>query len=285
MFNVLYRRSVSSCFNRFVRVSLRVCHYSTFDMTSFRPIVISGPSGGGKSTLLTRLFKEFPDCFAFSVSHTTRNPRAGEQDGKDYFFVTRPDFEALMAENGFLEHAEFSGNRYGTSKKAVEDIQKTGRICILDVEVNGVKNIKKTDFNARYVFVKPPSIDVLDSLWAVQLPTPLKTYHYACYRILESGPLRSPTFILSMTKHIFYLLRVELGFDMIERLKSRGTETEESLQKRINSATESLEYAEQKGSYDHIVINDDLDKAYDNFRGLLIEDITALQQARLKTTK
>ncbi|VDI29621.1 guanylate kinase [Mytilus galloprovincialis] len=116
-------------------------------------------------------------------------------------------------------------------KKAVEDIQKTGRICILDVEVNGVKNIKKTDFNARYVFVKPPSIDVL-----------------------------------------------------VERLKSRGTETEESLQKRINSATESLEYAEQKGSYDHVVINDDLDKAYDEFRGLLIEDITALQQARLKTT-
>ncbi|CAC5380071.1 E2.7.4.8 [Mytilus coruscus] len=163
---------------------------------------------------------------------TTRNPRPGEQDGKDYFFVTRPDFEALIAENGFLEHAEFSGNRYGTSKKAVEDIQKTGRICILDVEVNGVKNIKKTDFNARYVFVRPPSMEVL-----------------------------------------------------VERLKSRGTETEESLQKRINSATESLEYAEQKGSYDHIVVNDDLDKAYDNFRGLLIEDITALQQARLKATK
>ncbi|XP_052080389.1 guanylate kinase-like [Mytilus californianus] len=232
MFNVLCRRSVSSGFYRFVRVSLRVCHYSTFDMTSFRPIVISGPSGGGKSTLLTRLFKEFPDCFAFSVSHTTRNPRAGEQDGKDYFFVTRPDFEAMIAENGFLEHAEFSGNRYGTSKKAVEDIQKTGRICILDVEVNGVKNIKKTDFNARYVFVRPPSMEVL-----------------------------------------------------VERLKSRGTETEESLQKRINSAKESLEYAEQKGSYDHIVVNDDLNKAYDNFRGLLIEDITALQQARLKATK
>ena len=201
-------------------------------MTSLRPIVMSGPSGGGKSTLLTRMMNEFPDCFAFSVSHTTRNPRPGEKEGKDYFYVTRPVFEKMIEDGGFLEHAEFSGNRYGTSKKAVELIQKTGKICVLDVEVNGVKNIKKTNLNARYVFVKPPSMDVL-----------------------------------------------------IERLKSRGTESEESLKKRIASAQESMDYADQKGSYDHIVVNDDLDIAYEYFKGLLIGDIRTLQQERLKATK
>lgn len=201
-------------------------------MTSLRPIVMSGPSGGGKSTLLTRIMNEFPDCFAFSVSHTTRNPRPGEKEGKDYFYVTRPVFEKMIDEGGFLEHAEFSGNRYGTSKKAVELIQKTGRICVLDLEVNGVKNIKKTNLNARYVFVKPPSMDVL-----------------------------------------------------IERLKSRGTESEESLKKRIDSAKESMDYADQKGSYDHIVVNDNLDVAYEYFKGLLIGDINTLQQERLKATK
>ena len=201
-------------------------------MTSLRPIVMSGPSGGGKSTLLTRMMNEFPDCFAFSVSHTTRNPRPGEKEGKDYFYVTRPVFEKMIEDGGFLEHAEFSGNRYGTSKKAVELIQKTGKICVLDVEVNGVKNIKNTNLNARYVFVKPPSMDVL-----------------------------------------------------IKRLKSRGTESEESLKKRIASAQESMDYADQKGSYDHIVVNDDLDIAYEYFKGLLIGDIRTLQQERLKATK
>ena len=213
-------------------ISVQNCKYSTIDMTSLRPIVMSGPSGGGKSTLLTRMMNEFPDCFAFSVSHTTRNPRPGEKEGKDYFYVTRPVFEKMIEDGGFLEHAEFSGNRYGTSKKAVELIQKTGKICVLDVEVNGVKNIKKTNLNARYVFVKPPSMDVL-----------------------------------------------------IERLKSRGTESEESLKKRIASAQESMDYADQKGSYDHIVVNDDLDIAYEYFKGLLIGDIRTLQQERLKATK
>ncbi|XP_059178503.1 uncharacterized protein LOC131957757 [Physella acuta] len=128
-----------------------------------RPIVMSGPSGSGKSTLLEKLFAEFPGCFAFSVSHTTRSPRPGEKDGVAYFFVKREEFEKLKAENGFLENAEFSGNLYGTSKKSVNDIMKSGKLCVLDVEVNGVKNIKKSDFKPkpRYIFVKPPSIEEL----------------------------------------------------------------------------------------------------------------------------
>lgn len=188
-----------------------------------QPIVISGPSGSGKSTLLTRLFQEFPNCFAFSVSHTTRKPRKGEQNEKDYYFVSMEDFEKMIKDGLFLEHAQFSGNRYGTSKMAVELIQKSGRLCVLDVEINGVKNIKQTDLNAKYVFVKPPSLE-----------------------------------------------------DLRKRLEGRGTETKESLQKRLDTAQEALEYAEQPGSYDHIIVNDDVDTAYSQLRSIVIDDIKSL---------
>ncbi|XP_035216711.1 guanylate kinase-like isoform X5 [Stegodyphus dumicola] len=129
-----------------------------------RPVVICGPSGSGKSTLLKYLMKEFPDYFGFSISHTTRKPRPGETQGKDYNFVDRKEFEEAIANGEFLEFTEFSGNIYGTSKKAVKNVQNQGRICILDIEIEGVKNIKKTDLNPRFIFIKPPSIEVLVSL-------------------------------------------------------------------------------------------------------------------------
>lgn len=100
-----------------------------------RPIVISGPSGAGKSTILKRLFEEFPDKFGFSISHTTRSPRASEKHGREYHFVTKEEFLDLVDQNGFIEHAQFGGNHYGTSIKAVEDIAEQGRICILDIEM------------------------------------------------------------------------------------------------------------------------------------------------------
>lgn len=106
------------------------------DTTStLRPIVISGPSGSGKSTMLTRLFEEYPSRFGFSVSHTTRAPRVGEQDGREYHFVTKEQFLDLVEKKGFVEHAQFGGNHYGTSIKAVEDIAEKGRTCILDIEM------------------------------------------------------------------------------------------------------------------------------------------------------
>jgi hypothetical protein len=100
-----------------------------------RAIVISGPSGTGKSTILKRLFEEYPDKFGFSISHTTRGPRAGEQDGREYYFVTKEEFLELVDKKGFIEHAQFGDNCYGTSIKAVNDIAEKGRICILDIEM------------------------------------------------------------------------------------------------------------------------------------------------------
>ncbi|KAF9169879.1 guanylate kinase [Mortierella sp. AD011] len=127
-----------------------------------RPIVLSGPSGAGKSTFLKRLFAEYPDKFGFSVSHTTRSPRAGETDGVEYNFVTRETFLAGVARGEFIEHAEFSGNLYGTTVQAVKSVGEKGKICILDIDMQGVKLVKKTDLNPWYLSVQPPSIEELE---------------------------------------------------------------------------------------------------------------------------
>ncbi|XP_032190999.1 guanylate kinase isoform X1 [Mustela erminea] len=144
---------------------------STDGMSGPRPVVLSGPSGAGKSTLLKRLLQEHGSVFGFSVSHTTRDPRPGEENGKevkpqlallaDYYFVTREVMQRDIAAGDFIEHAEFSGNLYGTSKAAVRAVQAMNRICVLDVDLQGVRNIKKTDLRPIYIFVQPPSLDVL----------------------------------------------------------------------------------------------------------------------------
>ncbi|XP_047985013.1 guanylate kinase isoform X1 [Leguminivora glycinivorella] len=127
-----------------------------------RPLVLCGPSGSGKSTLLKRLLKEFPDKFGFSVSHTTRGPRPGEKNGVHYHFTTKDEMLAAIEKGEFLETATFSGNTYGTSKRAVEDVRRTGKICVLDIEIEGVKQVKKSDLDPLLVFVMPPSIDELE---------------------------------------------------------------------------------------------------------------------------
>ncbi|KAL4868194.1 hypothetical protein BDV12DRAFT_107106 [Aspergillus spectabilis] len=191
---------------------------ATSAVQKFRPVVVSGPSGTGKSTLLKRLFAEFPDTFGFSVSHTTRAPRPGEQHAREYYFTTKEDFLDLVSKNGFIEHAQFGGNHYGTSVQAVKDIAAKERICILDIEMEGVKQVKKTDLNARFLFLAPPSVEELE-----------------------------------------------------KRLRGRGTETEESLQKRLTQAKSELEYAQQPGAHDKIVVNDDLETAYKELRDYIVD--------------
>ncbi|XP_053569713.1 guanylate kinase isoform X2 [Bombina bombina] len=131
-------------------------------MAGPRPVVLSGPSGAGKSTLLKRLLKEYEGVFGFSVSHTTRNPRPGESDGNDYHFVTRDAMQKGIDGGEFIEHAVFSGNLYGTSKAAVQAVQAMNQICILDIDMQGVKNMKKTDLNPIYVSIQPPSVEILE---------------------------------------------------------------------------------------------------------------------------
>ncbi|KAI0402339.1 guanylate kinase [Xylaria palmicola] len=127
-----------------------------------RPLVISGPSGVGKGTLIHRLFASHPDTFTLSVSHTTRAPRPGEAHGVHYFYVERAEFEALVAADGFVEHAQFGSNRYGTSKGTIEEQTAKGKVVVLDIEMEGVKQIKKSGIDTRFVFIKPPTFEALE---------------------------------------------------------------------------------------------------------------------------
>lgn len=127
-----------------------------------RPIAIAGPSGVGKSTLIGRLLKDFPDKFGFSVSHTTRAPRPGEKHGVNYWYVTPDVFKADVAAGKFVEWAEFSGNFYGTSKQAIKDVNQTGKSVVLDVDVQGILSLRKTDLNPYCIFIVPPSFEELE---------------------------------------------------------------------------------------------------------------------------
>jgi guanylate kinase len=185
-----------------------------------RPLVICGPSGSGKSTLLKRLFKEFPNTFGFSVSHTTRKPRDGEENGVHYHFVSVEEMQAGIENGDFIETAVFSGNMYGTSKKSVENVQRQGKVCVLDIEIEGVKQIRNTSLNPILVFIEPPSMDELE-----------------------------------------------------RRLRNRNTESEESLQKRLNTAKIEMEYGTTPGNFDIIIQNKSFKKAYGKLRDFILKEL------------
>ncbi|CAN9502810.1 unnamed protein product [Ophioblennius macclurei] len=193
-------------------------------MENLRPVVLSGPSGAGKSTLLKKLMGEYDNVFGFSVSHTTRNPRSGEVNGKHYHFVTRDEMQSGIDGGDFIESAEYSGNLYGTSKAAVHAVQKNNLICILDIDMQGVKSIKNTDLNPIYISIQPPTLQTLE-----------------------------------------------------KRLRDRKTETEESLQRRLKAAEAEIAFSKQPDVFDHIVINDKLDEAYEQLKEALIEEINKVK--------
>lgn len=173
------------------------------------PLVVAGPSGVGKGTLINLLLRKFPAAFGFSVSHTTRGPREGEQDGVAYHFSSKEQVRAEIDQGLFLEHAEVHGNVYGTSRRAVENVQEQGKICILDIDIQGVQQVKKSGVRAKFLFIAPPSMDELE-----------------------------------------------------QRLRGRGTETEEKVQLRIKNAAGELEYGQQPGAFDAVLVNRDLDDSF-----------------------
>lgn len=193
------------------------------DHPALRPLVISGPSGVGKGTLINLLFefynKEFESSsnsdehhpLSFSVSHTTRGPRPGEKDGVHYHFSTKGQMQKEIDDNKFIESAEVFGNLYGTSYSAIQDVVSKGKICVLDIDIQGAKRVKEdTSITTPYfIFVAPPSMEILE-----------------------------------------------------KRLRDRGTETEEAIQRRTANAQKEVTYGLASGNFDDIVINDDLDKAF-----------------------
>jgi guanylate kinase len=169
-----------------------------------RLLVISGPSGTGKTTVIAKLM-EIRQDLAFSVSCTTRPPRNGEQDGTDYRFLGREAFESLIKAGDFLEHAEYVGNYYGTPKEPVLEKLRQGMSVVLDIEVQGARQVKESMEEAVMVFLSPPSLTELE-----------------------------------------------------RRLRSRGTDSEERIQGRLNTARTECRHA---GDYDYIVFNDDPETA------------------------
>lgn len=178
--------------------------------------VFSGPSGVGKGTLKAKLFEEFADRIAYSVSATTRGPREGEVDGKDYFFISRQEFERRVKNNEFLEHAEFAGNSYGTPRAYVEKLLNSGMNVVLEIDVQGALQVMKSMPECVSVFILPPSFEELE-----------------------------------------------------HRLRGRGTETEEKVRERLETAKRELPYAPQ---YDYQIVNGgDIEAAYQSLREVFLK--------------
>lgn len=166
-------------------------------------VVVSGPSGSGKDTVVQRLMQLHPEI-EISVSATTRPKRPGEKEGVNYYYTTAPDFEQRIAAGAILEYTRYCGNYYGTPKAEVDRRIAAGATVVLVIEVVGAGNIKRLYPGATTIFVRPPS-----------------------YAELE------------------------------ERLRGRGTESEDVIQKRLARAVEEMDYA---ADYDEVVVNDDVDR-------------------------
>ncbi len=162
-------------------------------------MVVSGPSGTGKGTVCSELLAQAEDL-AYSISATTRQPRAGEVDGKNYYFMDKAEFEQKIAEGGFLEYANVYGNYYGTPLGKIEERLAKGEDILLEIDTQGALNVMKKCPDGLFIFLVPPSLAELE-----------------------------------------------------RRIRGRGSETEESLQKRMGSACKEIEDGKK---YSYVVVND-----------------------------
>lgn len=178
-------------------------------------IVISGPSGVGKGTICNKLFKELNAWY--SVSTTTRNPREGEVDGVNYFFITKEEFLEKIEAGEFLEYNYYNENYYGTSKKIVLEKMEQGINVFSEVDVNGARNIKKIFPDALLIYIAPPSMEELK-----------------------------------------------------QRLIGRGTDPIERINQRLAIAEEEMK---QVDFYDYVVVNDDLEKATNQVKEIILKEI------------
>ena len=146
--------------------SISIGNYETLSedkLSEGKLIVVTGPSGVGKGTLLQKLLERYPDRILFSISATTRSPRAGEEHGREYFFWDRAEFEQKRDAGKFLEWAEYAGNLYGTPRKAIDEAIALGQIVLLEIELEGARQVAQSFPSAKRIFIAPPSMEVLES--------------------------------------------------------------------------------------------------------------------------
>ena len=214
--------------------------------------IISAPSGSGTSTLTNRLLSIVPDL-KFSVSYTTRPPRGSETSGRDYFFISQGEFENMIRDGAFLEYAQVFGNYYGTAKSYMQGAFAEGKDLLLDIDVQGARQVKATMPEAVSIFVLPPSREELE-------------------RRLRS--------------------RSEADDEIQHKLlgeKARRFNTEETIQRRLQTASREIE---NFCDYDYILVNDRVDQAIDTLKSIVraerlrrsgmpaaMEDQAALAQA------
>lgn len=180
--------------------------------TSARLTVITGPSGVGKGTLVARLRERHPNLW-LSVSATTRSPRSGEEEGVHYFFHSRAAFDALVQADGLIEWAEFAGHCYGTPRQPVQERLAEGVPVLLEIELEGARQVRRSLPDALQIFLAPPSLEELE-----------------------------------------------------RRIRGRGTEAEEAIQRRLARAREELD---AQSEFDAVVVNADLDKALSELERLM----------------
>ena len=150
-------------------------------------VIISGPSGSGKGTVVKRLDPAYG--YAVSISVTTRKPREGEAHGRDYFFITEEEFVRMRSENDLLEHFAYVGNYYGTPRSYVEDQIVQGKIVVLEIEVNGALQVKEKFPNAVLVFLMPPTLTELQQRLVKRATEDAVTIEARLKRALEEIPL------------------------------------------------------------------------------------------------
>lgn len=194
------------------------------------PLVICGPSGVGKGTLIARFQVDFPELanqFGFTVSHTTRAPRPGEVNGVHYHFVSMDEMKKMLSEGAFLESAQVHQNYYGTSWQSLQDVQTTGKRALLDIDVQGVQHLKLMQIAHDTAADGKPLSWILEPVYLFIAPPSIQTLH--------------------------------------DRLVARNTETAEALQTRLANAEAEVAYGMEAGNFHAIVVNDDLDKAAEDF--------------------
>jgi guanylate kinase len=214
--------------------------------------IISAPSGSGKSTLVNELRSIVP-LLEFSVSYTTRAPRGSEQNGREYYFVSRREFEEMIRRGEFLEHAEVFGNYYGTAKRFLREAEARGNDLLLDIDVQGASQVKEKEKDSVSIFVLPPSRQVLERRLRNRSQSEAATSQGGGMSdaVIERRLLEAGKEIENYSKYDYILVNdsleesVELlkAIVLSERKQRSGAELTEADQHLLNAARQCLQAA------------------------------------------